>query len=137
MLTSMRWAAICALALLSGCSLGGDEEPVRASGAAREIEVLVRELALAAGRADGAAVCDDLLTPSARARIGGDRCARRVRAALAGLRAPRIELLRLELRDGGRRAIARLRSEVAGRRSLDETLELSRVDGEWRLEALR
>ncbi len=133
----MRWAAICALALLPGCSLGGDEEPVRASGAAREIGVVVRQLELATHRGDGSAVCEDLLTRSARARMGGDACARRVRARLVRLRDPRIVLRGIALRDRGRAAVARLRTEVAGRRAVDEALELRRVDGEWRFEALR
>ncbi len=133
----MRWAAICALALLPGCSLGGDEEPVRASGAAREIEVVVRQLELATGRSDGSTVCEDLLTRAARDRMGGDACARRVRARLARVREPRIALRGIALRDGGGRAVARLRTEVEGRRPLDEALELRRVEGEWRFEALR
>ena len=132
----MRWAAICALALLPGCSLGGDEEPVRSSGAAREIGVVVRQLELAAARGDGSTVCEDLLTRSARARMGGDGCARRVRSGLARVRAPRIEVRAIALRGGGRRAVARLRTEVAGRRPLAEQLDLRRVEGEWRLEAL-
>jgi hypothetical protein len=137
MLTPMRWAAICALALLPGCALGGDEEPVRASGAAREIGVVVRQLELATARADGSAVCEDLLTRSARARMGGAACARRVHSRLARVRDPRIALRGIALRDGGSSAVARLLTEVAGRRALGEALELRRVDGEWRFEALR
>ncbi len=133
----MRWAAICAVALLSGCSLGGDEEPVRASGAAREIGLVVQQLELATGRADGSTVCEDLLTRAARARMGGDGCARRVRSGLARVREPQIEVRSIALRDGGRGAVARLRTEVAGRRPLDEALDLRRVEGEWRFEALR
>jgi hypothetical protein len=133
----MRWAAICALALLPGCSLGGDEEPVRASGAAREIEVVVRQLELAAGRRDGMTVCEDLLTRAARAQMGGERCARRVRSRLAGAREPAIEVRDIAFRDARRRAIVRVRTELAGRRPLAETLELRRVEGEWRLDALR
>lgn len=133
----MRWAAICALALLPGCSLGGDEEPVRASGAAREIGVVVRQLELATQQSDGSAVCEDLLTRAARARMGGDACPRRVQSRLARVRDPQIALKGIALRNGGTTAVARLRTEVAGRRALDEALELRRVDGEWRFEAFR
>ncbi|HEU0025149.1 MAG TPA: hypothetical protein VFQ12_10975 [Thermoleophilaceae bacterium] len=131
----MRWAAICALALLPGCSLGGDEEPVRAGGAPREIAALVRQLELATQHGDAGAVCDDLLTSAARARMGGSECSRRVRRGLAGLRDPQLGLLGIRLLGDGSRAAARLRTEVARRRPLEETLELRRVDGEWRLEA--
>ena len=81
----MRWAAICALALLPGCSLGGDEEPEQSSGARVEIAALVRQLELATQRRDAAQVCRDLLTRAARERMGGERCGRRVGRALAGV----------------------------------------------------
>ncbi|MBN1529692.1 MAG: hypothetical protein JW895_11560 [Thermoleophilaceae bacterium] len=133
----MRWAAICALALISGCSWGGDDEPVKAGGASREIEEVVRQLDLSTRASDGRAVCEDLLTPAARARLGGKRCARRVEGALAGLEDPRVELTRLRVRAGGREAVAHVRTRQAGRRALEEALVLTRHDGEWRLEALR
>jgi hypothetical protein len=132
----MRWAAICALAVLQGCSLGGDEEPIRAGGASRQIEEVVRQLDLATRAADGRAVCDDLLTVAARTRLGGKRCERRVRSALGGLSDPHVELRAVRLRAGGREAVARVRTRQAGRRALDESLILSRSAGEWRLESL-
>jgi hypothetical protein len=132
----MRWAAICALVVLQGCSLGGDDEPIRAGGASRQIEEVVRQLDLATRAADAQAVCEDLLTDAARARLGGKRCERRVRAALGGLRDPHVELSGLRLHAGGREAVARVRTRQAGRRTLDESLVLSRRGGEWRLESL-
>jgi hypothetical protein len=131
----MRWAAICTVALLSGCSLGGDEEPAPATGTARQIGALVRQLDLAVQRRDAGAVCDDLLTAAARARSGGSRCRRRVGRALAGLRDPRLELRRID--SNGARAVVRLRTEAAGVRPGDQVVDLRRVDGQWRLEALR
>jgi hypothetical protein len=133
----MRWAAICALALLPGCSLGGDEEPVPATGAAREIGTLVRQLELATRRADAATVCEDLLTRAARRRMGEGRCAARVRRGLRPLREPQIELRRLVLGEGGARAVAVLRTETAGREPVEERVALRLVRGEWRLESLR
>ena len=132
----MRWAAICALALLSGCSWGEDDEPVRAGGASREIEEVVRQLELATRAADGRAVCEDLLTPGARARLGGRRCEARAAAALTGLRDPRVELAKLRVRSGDREAVALVRTRQTGRRALEETLVLTHRDGEWRFEAL-
>ena len=132
----MRWAAICALVVLPGCSLGGDDEPIRAGGASRQIEEVVSQLDLAARAADGRAVCADLLTATARARLGGKRCERRVRAALGGLRDPSIELSGLRLRGNGQAAVAQVRTRQAGRRALEETLVLSRRAGEWRFESL-
>ena len=132
----MRWAAICALVVLPGCSLGGDDEPIRAGGASRQIEEVVRQLDLAARAADGHAVCADLLTATARARLGGKRCERRVRAALGRLREPTVELSGLRLRGGGQEAVAQVRTRQAGRRALEETLVLTRRAGEWRFESL-
>jgi hypothetical protein len=133
----MRWAAFCVLVLLPGCSLEGDEEPRQAGGGAEQIEEVVRQLDLASRAADGQAVCDDLLTDAARARLGGRRCERRVQSALAKLSDPRVELSALRVSDGGERAVARVRTRQAGRRALDESLVLTRGDGEWRLESLR
>jgi hypothetical protein len=131
----MRWAAICAVALLSGCSLGGDDEPVPATGAPREIAALIGQLELASQRRDGATVCEDLLTPGARLRAGGRACARRVGRGLAPLREPRLTLLGIRLRRD--RALVRVRAEQRGRSARDQLLELRRVRGEWRIEALR
>jgi hypothetical protein len=69
--------------------------------------------------------------------MGGDRCPRRVRSRLAGVRDPQIQVRAIALRDARRRAVVRVRTELAGRRPLAEALELRLVEGEWRLEALR
>jgi hypothetical protein len=122
------------VALLSGCSLGGDEEPPRPTGAARQIGVLVRQLELALQRGDAAGVCDDLLTEAARRRFGGSGCERRVRQGLAGVRHPRVELRAVER--NGARAVISLRTQAEGMRTGDQRLELRRDDGEWRVEAL-
>jgi len=97
---------------------------------------VVRQLDLATRAADGRAVCEDLLTAAARARLGGRRCERRVGSALGGLHDPRVELSGLSLRAGGREAVARVRTRQAGRHALQESLVLSRRSGEWRLESL-
>jgi hypothetical protein len=135
MLTPMRWAAICAVALLSGCSLGGDEEPAPATGASRAIATVVDQLERAARAGDAAAVCRDLLTPAARQRAGGARCARRLRKPMRALQDPSIQLRGLRLDRGT--AVASVRTRNAGRGRADTSLELRLVRGEWRIEALR
>jgi hypothetical protein len=135
MLTPMRWAAICAVALLSGCSLGGDEEPAPATGASRAIATVVAQLERAARAGDGAAVCRDLLTPAARQRAGGPRCARRLQAAIGTLRDPRIDLRDIRLHQGSAEARLRTRDAVRGR--ADALLDLRLVRGQWRIESLR
>jgi hypothetical protein len=131
----MRWAAICTVALLSGCSLGGDEEPAATTGTARQIGALVGQLDIAVRRGDARTLCDDLLTAAARARAGGTGCERRIRRALTGLHDPRVGLLRI--RSTGARAVVRLRTEAAGERPTDQLVDLRRVHGQWRVEALR
>ena len=135
MLTPMRWAAICAVALLSGCSLGGDEEPAPATGASRAIATVVAQLERAARQGDATAVCRDLLTPAARQRAGGATCPRRLRAPLAALSDPSIELRDIRLRRGS--AVARVRTRDAGRGRADASLELRLVRGQWRIESVR
>jgi hypothetical protein len=120
--------------LVAGCSLGADEEPRPATGAAREIAALIRELERATARGDFATVCEELFTRAARRRAGGEDCERLVRSSAGDVRAPRIELREVELR--GKRARARVRTRAAGQASLDDVLELRRRGGEWRIAAL-
>ena len=131
----MRWAAICALALLPGCSLGGDEEPGPSRHGTREIVTLVSELQRATRHRDPVVVCRDLLTPAARQRAGGAACPQRVRPRLASLRDPHVQLLSIRLH--GARARARVRTRAAGAGEATATLALRRVRGEWRIDSLR
>ena len=125
---------LLALLALAGCSLGDDGRPRQATGAAREIEVVVKRLERAVAAGDWAAICNELFTPGARRRAGGSDCPRLVRSDAAGVRSPRIEIVSMELERG--RALARVRSRAAGQPPLADTIELRRADDGYRVESL-
>jgi hypothetical protein len=126
-----------ALALVlapAGCSLGDEETPQPASAAPRELAAVVVQLERATRARDFAEICDDILTKAARRRAGGGDCARLVRSAAAGIRDPRIELLRIQVE--GARATATIRTRAEGQARVTDTLSLREEGGEWRVESL-
>jgi ketosteroid isomerase-like protein len=117
-------------ALLAGCLGGGG-----ASDPAQEaVAATIQRLERATARGDFAAVCDDLLTPSARRRAGGSDCARLTRTAAAGVRRPRIEVKQVDL--DGNVARVSVSTRASGQPDLDERLVLRRVDARWRIDSL-
>jgi hypothetical protein len=129
-----RAAGLLALAALAGCSLGDEGRPRQATGAAREVEAVVERLERAVAAGDWAAICNELFTPDARRRAGGADCQRLLRSDAAGVRAPRIELVSIELERG--RALARVRSRARGQPPLGDTIELRRTEDGYRVQAL-
>jgi hypothetical protein len=118
-----------------GCSLGGDEEPKPASGAAAQVAATVDRLERDVEQRDFAAICNQLFTAKARQRAGGDDCARQLRSAAEGLRRPRIEIQRIDVKDN--RATVRVRTEAEGQALVSDELLLRREDLRWLIEALR
>ena len=117
-------------ALLAGClGGGGARDPAQAA-----IAATIQRLERATAEGDFAAVCDDLLTPSARRRAGGPDCARLTGTAAAGVKRPRIEVKQVN-RDGD---VARVTvvTRATGQPDLDERLVLRRVNGRWRIDSL-
>ena len=127
-------ACSAALLGLAGCSLGDEEKPGPASGAARQVGEVVRELERAVARGDWQTVCEDVFTAAARRRAGGKDCPRLLRSDAAGLRGPRIETLAITVRKGG--AEVRVRSRARGQPPLTDVIQLRRERGEYRVEAL-
>jgi ketosteroid isomerase-like protein len=117
-------------ALLAGClGGGGGEDPSQ-----RAIDATIQRLERATSAGDFAAVCDDLLTASARRRAGGPDCVRLERSAAAGVKRPRIELKKVEL-DGAVAHVTVL-TRASGQPSLNARLVLRRVGGRWRIDSL-
>ena len=117
-------------ALLAGClGGGGARDPAQAA-----IAATIQRLERATAEGDFAAVCDDLLTPSARRRAGGPDCARLTGTAAAGVKRPRLEVKQVS-RDGD---VARVTAvtRATGQPDLDERLVLRRVNGRWRIDSL-
>ena len=130
--------ASVALLSLSGCSLGADDEKGKtepASGAPKQVAATVRALDRAVRAEDWRTVCERLFTPAARRRAGGRDCVRLVRSSAGELRGARIELVGIEVSKSG--AEARVRTQARGQRPLTDTLTLKRVEGRYRIEALR
>jgi ketosteroid isomerase-like protein len=117
-------------ALLAGCLGGGGGNDTDQRAVATAIQRLER----ATAEGDFAAVCDDLLTASARRRAGGPDCARLTRSAAGDLRRPRIELKQVEL-DGNVARVTVL-TRAAGQAGLSARLVLRREGGRWRVDSL-
>jgi hypothetical protein len=120
-------------AFLTGC-LGADEEPMPATGAARDVAGVVTRLEKATAGGDFATICDELFTAAARERAGGGDCERLTRSAAEGIERPRIELKAIEIRAG--RARAEITTRAAGQAEVPDVVELRRERGEWRVESL-
>jgi hypothetical protein len=121
-------------AFFTGC-LGADEEPVPASGVARDVAGVVDRLERATADGDFETICDDLFTAAARRRAGGDDCERLMRSAAEGIARPSIELRSIDIGEGS--ATVEVMTRAAGQADVPATLELRREGGEWRVEALR
>jgi hypothetical protein len=119
----------------SGCSLGGDDDPKPASGAAAQVAATVDRLERAVADGDFATICNQVFTAGARQRAGGDDCVRQLRSAAEGLKRPRIEIQRIDVKDN--RAVARVQTQAQGQALVGDELVLSREGGRWLVEALR
>jgi Putative lumazine-binding len=120
-------------ATLAGC-LGSDEEPRPASGAPRDIAIVVQRLERAIAGRDFATVCEDLFTAAARERAGAEDCERLTRSAAADVARPRIEVEAIEVE--GDRARVETSTRATGQARVREVLELRREDGGWRVDGL-
>jgi hypothetical protein len=119
----------------SGCSLGGDDEPKPASGAAAQIAATVDRLERAVAQQDFAVICDQLFTARARQRAGGDECARQLSSAAEGVERPSIEIEGIEVKNN--RATVKVQTEAEGQARVSDELQLRRQGGRWLVEALR
>jgi ketosteroid isomerase-like protein len=116
--------------LLTGCLGGGSgDDPSREA-----IAATIQRLERATARQDFAAICNNLLTPSARRRAGGPDCARLTRAAAADVRRPRLELKDVSL-DGATAHVTVL-TRAEGQAQLSERLVLRRERAGWRIDSL-
>jgi len=116
--------------LLTGCLGGGSQHDASRDA----IAITIQRLERATARQDFAAVCNNLLTASARRRAGGPDCPRLTRAAAAGVRRPRLELKDVSV-DGATAHITVL-TRAEGQAQLSERLVLRREGGGWRIDSL-
>jgi len=128
-------SALLAAALLAGCS--GDEKeaaPKAVEGAPKEVAGAVDRLERAIRARDFEAICDDLFAAETRVRAGGEDCAGLLRSTAAEVREPAIRILSIRIE--GERADVRVRSQAEGQGPVEETIELVREEGEYRIAAL-
>lgn len=121
--------------LLLGGSGGSDDYPRPITGPGREVAEVVSRLELATRRRQFEVVCDELFTRAARARAGGGNCVRLLRSTAKDVRRPRIRLLSVRVK--GNLAAARVRTLAEGQAAVEETIDLLREGGRYRIAALR
>ena len=121
--------------LLRGGSEGSDDDPQPITGPGRQVAEVVTRLERATRRRQFEVVCDELFTRAARARAGGGNCVRLLRSTAKDVRRPHIRLL--SVRINGNRADARVRTRAQGQAAVEETIDLQRERGRYRIAALR
>ena len=126
--------AVAVLFAPSSCSLGADDEAEPASGAAARVAATVDRLERATAEGDWDSVCDELFTSAARRRAGGRDCPRLLRSSAGALRRPSIEIRGIDV--SGERATVAVRTRAQEQPPVDDSLELRREAGGWRVEAL-
>ena len=127
--------ALLAAVALSGCSSGDEGEgPTPAEGAPKAVAEAIERLEQAAVRRDFAAICDELFTPAARERAGGEDCAQLLRSTAGDVREPSIRVVSIRIE--GDSADVRVSSSARGQRAVEETIELEREGDAYRIEAL-
>lgn len=127
--------ALLVASALSGCA-GDDEDaaPKAAEGAPKEVAEAIDRLERATRSRDFAAICDDLFAAATRVRAGGEDCVGLLRSTAGDVREPAIRVLSVRIE--GERADVRVRSQAVGQGPVEETIELVREDGEYRIAAL-
>lgn len=122
-------AAILALGA-SACGETGARGSPSVDGVAEAIEGLEDAL----GARELGRVCEQILSPEARRRAGGEECASRLARTTGGVRSPRIELLSVTLGRGG--AIARVRASNGEEPPAIDSVRLVPGEGGYRIDSL-
>jgi hypothetical protein len=123
---------VCAASLLLGASLGAcgsvDQLP-------RVRQTLAR-FAAATARKDYRTVCRELLAPAIVDQLAqlGLPCERALARGLGSVRSPRLSVRSVRVRGDG--AEAQVHSSAANQPPSDDTIELVRVQGAWRISSL-
>ena len=118
-----------ALLVIVGC---GDTGPT----AEEQVRTTVTEFGRATAAKDYDALCDDILAPELidEAESIGLPCELAMRKALGQVKDPQLTIGRVEVRDD--RATARVQSAATGQEPSEDTLQLVRVNGRWRIASL-
>jgi hypothetical protein len=125
----VRILAALALLVVAGC---GDTGPT----AEEQVRSTVTEFGRATAAKDYDALCDDILAPDLieDAESIGLPCEVALRQSLGEVEDPRLTIGRVEVRND--RATAQVRTAATGQDPSEDTLELVRVNGRWRIASL-
>ena len=127
-------AFLLVTAVLAGCNSGSDDAAKPATGAAKEVTETVVALESATRARDFKRICDELLSRAAKERAGGSDCRQLVRSTAGDVRRPKITPLSIRVR--GDRADVRVRTTARGQSAIEDTIQLVRERGSWRIAAL-
>jgi hypothetical protein len=127
-----RPVAICMLMVLAGCGGGRPPQPIQ--GPAKEVADVIDRLQKALAHGQFQAVCDSILSSSARRQAGGAACPRILRRAAGDLRRPRILVDTIQL--GQDRALVKVRTTAAGQAVARDVIRLVRERGQYRIASL-
>ena len=132
-------AALAGVVLVGALLFGGSEDsgddPRPITGSGKQVAEVVTHLERATRRRQFEVVCDQLFTRAARTRAGGGNCVRLLRSTAKDVHRPRIRLLGVRII--GKRAEARVRTLAQGQAAVEETIDLQREGGRYRIAALR
>jgi len=127
--------AVAGLLVVGGCGEANQvPAPRDVAGPVRQAALTVERLERAVRVRDFATICRDLLTPEARRRAGGRRCAAAMEEEAGSVERPRLRVVSVAVM--GRRATATVRTSAAGQGAVDEKLALERIDGRYRIVSL-
>ena len=143
MLAEVKWGrsgiqslvvALLAAVAITGCAPGSDDGPKPIKGAPKDVADVIARLERATQQRQFGVLCDELFTRSARARAGGKGCVALLRETAKDVRRARIRLL--DVRINGNRATARVRTTAEGQTAVEESIDLVRERGRYRISAL-
>jgi hypothetical protein len=121
-------AALLSAAVLAGCGGGpSDEQQVRRT---------LTDFVQATAHKDYTRMCEKLLAPQLVSQVQqiGLPCEKALQRGLGNVRDPRLTIGKVTV--NGDRASAQIRTSAAGEAPSQDTIDLAKVDGSWRILSL-
>lgn len=134
--------ALAVWGVLAGCRGSGPEAPRPVAGPAREVAAVVEGLERATVEKDFTEICFELFSDEVRAQAGGVRCPAFLRRTARDIEAPSIQIADPP---GGRTpaivvrgpaATVRVRTKTRDQPPVNDTIQLVRQRGRFRISAL-
>jgi hypothetical protein len=120
-------AALVAVAGLAACGGDSDDKQVRA---------VVERFADAGAKQDYQRICDELITPALSKKVEeiGLPCEVAFRQGLKDVKNPTLTVRSVKI--DGDKALVGVHSTAANQQPSDDTVEVVKIDGEWRISSL-